>query len=119
MSVELRAASKLTVFVGGDERHEHRPLYEAVLDALRAGGIAGATVTRGMLSYGQGRRIRNDLNETTMENLPLIVEAVDEGEKIERVAAHVAALLGAHGLVEVRRTAVVAAVSAEEERNAG
>jgi PII-like signaling protein len=52
MSREPRPAIKLTVSVGGDERHAHHPLYRAVLKALLLQGISGATLTKGVMSYG-------------------------------------------------------------------
>ncbi|MCA1816542.1 MAG: DUF190 domain-containing protein [Acidobacteria bacterium] len=108
MIPEPQPASKLTVFVGADERRGKRPLYEVVLGVLRECGVAGATVTKGVMGYGFKRRIHSDLNEITMENLPLVVEAVGEGEEIARAAERVAEMLGEHGLVEVRPTTLVA-----------
>lgn len=109
MSPELQPAMKLTIFIGGDERYHHRPLYDAVIDALHGSGIAGATVTKGLMSYGAGRRIHSDLNEITMENLPLVIEAVDESEKIRGAAMRIARMLGEHGLVEIRPTSILKA----------
>ena len=38
MKRELQPAMKLTVAVGGDERHTHQPLYQAVLAVLHEKG---------------------------------------------------------------------------------
>lgn len=106
MDEDLQAGMKLTIFVGGDERRAHRPVYEVVLAELHRAGIPGATVTKGVLSYGQRRRIHSTMNEVTMENLPLVIEAVAAGDSIEAVAPRIAELLGRHGLVAVQKTAV-------------
>nr|MDQ3821439.1 DUF190 domain-containing protein [Acidobacteriota bacterium] len=90
MSGGLQTATKLTIFIGGDERRGHRSLYEAVMEALRDAHVAGATVTKGSMGYGQGRRVHSTLNEIAMENLPLIIEVVDKFEKLEEVAVRVA-----------------------------
>jgi PII-like signaling protein len=37
----------LRVFVGERARRAHRPLYEAIVQAARESGLAGATVLRG------------------------------------------------------------------------
>ena len=42
----------LRLFVGERDRHEHRPLYEAIVQKARAQGLAGATVLRGLQGFG-------------------------------------------------------------------
>jgi PII-like signaling protein len=51
-----------------------------------------------------------------MENLPIIIEAVDERARVERAAALVAEMLGEHGLVEIQRTMIVCREQGEPER---
>lgn len=116
MKPVLKPAMKLTISVGEDERHEHHPLYRAVVLALHQAGIAGATLTKGVMSYGVQRRLHTIKNEIQMENLPIIIEAVDERSKVERAAALVAEMLGEHGLVEVQPTMVVGQEKKERER---
>jgi len=116
MKTELKPAMKLTVSVGEDERHAHHPLYREVLLALHKAGIAGATLTKGVMSYGVQRRLHTTKNEIQMENLPIIIEAVDERAKVERAAALVAEMLGEHGLVEIQPTMVACHKQQEQER---
>jgi PII-like signaling protein len=117
MDRKLIAATKLTIAVGGDERRGHHPLYEEVLAILRHEAIAGATVTRGVMSFGMRGTIHTTMNEVTMENLPIIIEAVDEQSRIEGAAALVAELLGEHGLVEIQPTLVLCRTAAPPEGN--
>jgi hypothetical protein len=117
MERELRPAMKLTISIGGDERRAHHPLYQEVLRVLHNEGISGATLTKGVMSFGVRRSIHSTMNEITMENLPIIIEAVDEQAKVERVAAQVAEMLGEHGLVELQPTMVASRQQAEAERN--
>lgn len=118
MKRELHTATKLTIFVGGDERRAHRPLYEVVLEMLRAGGVQGATVTKGVMGFGSRRRIHSSINEIAMENLPLVIEAIDEQEKLRRIASQIAEMLGDHGLVQLQRTSACKLPAAEDERSA-
>src|SRR5205085_4059108 len=104
MKRELQPATKLTVALGGDERHAHQPLYQAVLAVLHETGIKGATLTRGVLSYAQRRRIHTLLNKVIMETLPLIIEAFDALERVEAAAKRVAMLLGYLGFVKLQPT---------------
>jgi uncharacterized protein len=117
MKPELKPAMKLTISVGEDERHAHHPLYREVVLALRRAGVGGATITKGVMSYGVQRRLHSIENEIQMENLPIIIEAVDERAKVERVAALVAEMLGEHGLVEIQPTMVVCRGPGERERS--
>jgi len=103
---ELQPALKLTVFVGGEERQAHRPLYQVVLSLLHDAGVAGATLTRGVMSFGERRSIHSLLNEVSMENLPIIIEAVDHTAKIERVAERLAEMIGERGLITIQTTSV-------------
>jgi len=115
MNRELQPATKLTIFIGGDERHSGHPLYQSVIELLRESGITEAIMTKGAMSYGLGRRIHSTLNEVTMENLPLIIEAVDERERVEAAAHSVAEMLGGHGLVQMHPTTALRRRGGEEE----
>jgi uncharacterized protein len=107
---------KLTVSVGGDERHAHRPLYREVLKVLHEQGISGATLTRGVMSYGCRRRIHSMMNEITMENLPVIIEAVGEQGQTETAAEQIAQMLGEHGLVQLQPTTIFCHAPTDAER---
>ena len=115
MNRELQSATKLTIFIGGDERQARHPLYQSVIELLRKSGIMEATMTKGVMSYGSGRRIHSTLNEVTMENLPLIIEAVDERERVEAAAPSVAEMLGGRGLVQMHPTTALRRRAGEEE----
>lgn len=117
MTKELLPAMKLTVCVGGDERPARRPLYREALRILRECGVAGATLTKGMMSFGGRRRVHSDMNEVTMENLPIVIEAVDECKKVESAAQLIARMLGAHGLVQLQPTEIVRRAPLKAERS--
>jgi PII-like signaling protein len=103
----LEKATKLTVFVDGDERSVHRPLYELVIDILREHKFAGVTLTRGAMSYSGRKLIHSALNEVTMNDLPIIIEAVDVSEKTRTAAEQIATFLGERGLVQIQPTTIV------------
>jgi PII-like signaling protein len=115
MTRELQPATKLTISVGGDERHSHHPLYQEILRVLHDEGIVGATLTRGVMSFGVRRSIHSMMNEITMENLPIIIEATDERQKVERAATLVADMLGEHGLIEVQPVMAAYSIQTEDE----
>ena len=116
MDKELRPATKLTVSVGGDERRAHHPLYQEVLKVLHEFGVVGATLTHGVMSYGVSRQIHSTMNEVTMDNLPIVIEAIDERERVEPAAERIAEMLGRHGLVQLQPTMVIRHSSAEAKK---
>ena len=115
MKPELRSAMKLTIYVGDGERSSHHPLYREVVQALHKAGIQGATLIRGVMSYGIQRRVHTVNNEIQMENLPIIIEAVDERARIEIAASVIAEMLGEHGLVEMQPTMIACRAAGEQE----
>ena len=51
----------MRIFIGESDKYHGKPLYEALLEKLRAKGLAGATVLRGVAGFGQS--ILPDLDE--------------------------------------------------------
>jgi uncharacterized protein len=75
-------AMLLRIFLGQDERHEHQPLYEAIVMKAREHHLAGATVLRGSLGFGQSSRIHTTKVLRLSQDLPMVVEIVDSEAKI-------------------------------------
>ena len=73
----------LRIFIGESDRHDHKPLYEALVLKAREMHLAGATVLRGALGYGASSRIHTTKILRLSMDLPIVVEIVDSREKIE------------------------------------
>ncbi|MBN2086214.1 MAG: DUF190 domain-containing protein [Anaerolineales bacterium] len=74
----------LRLFIGEDEKHDGRPLFEWIVYQASKADLAGATVFRGVMGYGaSSRSIRTQKIEVLAEGLPVVVEIVDEKEKLE------------------------------------
>ncbi len=73
----------LRVYIGESNRHGGVPLYEAIVQRARERGLAGATVLRGIEGFGAKSRIHRASILRLSEDLPLVVEIVDERGKIE------------------------------------
>lgn len=82
----LPAATKLTVYVGRQERVRRVPAFVAVCDLLRRGGAAGATAFLGVDGTVHGRRERARFFARNAE-VPMMVVAVGTGEQIGGVLA--------------------------------
>lgn len=72
----------LRIFIGEADKYKSRPFYEAIVYAAKKAGLAGATVTRGLMSYGANSRIHTMKILALSNDLPVIVEIVDEINKI-------------------------------------
>lgn len=78
----------LRIFIGESDKHEGKPLYEWIVREAKAKGLAGATVFRGIEGYGAHSRIHTAKIIDLSTDLPLIIEIVDELEKIEAFLKH-------------------------------
>jgi PII-like signaling protein len=78
-----RDAQLLRIFIGEDDQHQGRPLYEAIVLKAREMHIAGATVLRGGLGYGHSSRLHTTKILRLSGDLPLVIEIVDSEEKIQ------------------------------------
>lgn len=79
-------ATLLRIFLGDDDVFESRPLYDQLVLKARSLGIAGATVTRGVLAYGPAT-IELEARLRLSEDLPVIVEIIDHEENIRAFLA--------------------------------
>lgn len=83
--MELKAEAKLLrIFLGEADKVKHTALYEVIVREARKAGLAGATVWRGIMSFGPTSRIRTARILDLSTDLPIIVEITDEEEKINR-----------------------------------
>ena len=77
----------LRIFIGESDRHNGKLLYEWIVTKAREEGLAGATVTRGMMGFGAHSRMHTFKIERLSQDLPIIIEIVDTREKLERFLA--------------------------------
>lgn len=92
LSDELGEETKLTVYVGRQERVNRQPAFAAVCDLLFRRGLDGATVLLGVDGTSRGRRTRARFFGRNAD-VPMMIIAVGSAEKIERVLPELAGLL--------------------------
>lgn len=85
-------ATKLTVYVGRQERVYRVPAFVAVCDLLYRRGIDGATVFLGVDGTAHGQRTRARFFGGNTE-VPMMIVAVGDGERIGRVLPELGGLL--------------------------
>ena len=74
----------LRIFVAEGDKRRGRPLYEWLVLKARELDLAGATVLRGIMGYGAKSRIHSSKILRISENLPIVIEIVDDLAKLER-----------------------------------
>jgi CBS-domain-containing membrane protein/PII-like signaling protein len=83
LSIE-KNAKRICIYIGESDRWRGKPLYAAILETLKAEGIAGATVTRGVAGFGAHSRIHTAAILRLSEDLPLRIEVIDSSERVEK-----------------------------------
>ncbi|MGB5186284.1 MAG: DUF190 domain-containing protein [Acidimicrobiia bacterium] len=84
----------LRVYFCESDRYDGHPLDEAIVHALQAAGISGATVIRGVAGYGGSSILHTTHVLRLSEDLPLVIEAVDTREKVDAVLPRLAEIAG-------------------------
>lgn len=89
---ELHEATKLTVYLGRDERVRGRPAYLEIVEHLRHSGLAGATVLLGVDGMTHRRRQRARFFSRN-ESVPLMVISVGTGETVNAALGELGSLV--------------------------
>ena len=95
------------IYVGEADRHDGHPLYQAIVAFLRERGIAGATVFRGIEGYGANARLHTTRILRLSEDLPVLIEVVDQEDRIRAVLPELDAMIQ-DGLITLEKVDVVA-----------
>ncbi|ASJ11245.1 hypothetical protein A3L12_08035 [Thermococcus sp. P6] len=106
VEVEHWNTLRLRIYIGENDHVNGRPLYKVIVEKLREMGIAGATVYRGIYGFGKKSRVHSADVIRLSTDLPIVVEAVDRGYKIERAIKEVKPMIK-DGMMTVEPTIVV------------
>jgi len=75
-------AKLMRIFIGESDRWRGKPLYDAIVESLRANDFAGVTVYRGIAGYGAHRRFHKEKRLSLSQDLPIVLSIVDEETKL-------------------------------------
>jgi len=96
----------MRIHIGERDRYHGKPLYEAIVELLRARQYAGATVFRAIMGFGASSTIRTDRLELLSLDLPIVVECVDTEERIDASLPELDEMIGG-GLITLERARVI------------
>lgn len=80
---KVEDGKRLSIFVGENHRHKGKPLFEAIIQKALEQGLAGATIIKGIESFGSHHEIHTGKVLRLAEDMPLVIEIVDSSEKID------------------------------------
>ncbi|WP_344865691.1 DUF190 domain-containing protein [Amycolatopsis ultiminotia] len=101
---QLHEGTKLTIYVGRQERVFRMPAYQAVCRLLHRRGIAGATVLLGVDGTAHGDRQRARFFGRNAD-VPMMIMTVGDGDRIARVLPELGGLLE-HPLLTLERVRI-------------
>lgn len=96
----------MRIHIGERDKYQGEPLYWAIVQLLRKQHYAGATVTRGIMSFGASSRIHTAKFLELSMDLPIVVECVDTEEKIREILPELDKMVGG-GLITLERVKVI------------
>jgi len=96
----------MRIHVGERDKYQGKPLYEAIVELLRAKHYAGATVFRAIMGFGATARLRTDRIEVLSLDLPVVIECVDTEENITAILPEIDQMIEG-GLITLERAKVI------------
>jgi PII-like signaling protein len=105
----------LRIMIGENDQHQGKPLYEQIVFKAKELGLAGATVTRGILGFGADSRIHTAKILRLSEDLPVIIEIVDTEEKLATLIPFLDETVK-EGLITMEKVRVIKYRSSQEAK---
>ena len=106
----------MRIFIGENDRWGGKPLYEALVELFREKGFAGATVLKGAMGFGAGCVTHSDRFLRFSSDLPVVVEVVDEKEKIDTILPRLDGMITG-GMVTLEKAHVIRYTSSKTKED--
>ena len=76
-------AGILKIYIGESDKIHGRPLFEEIVFEARKAGMAGATVFKGIMSFGASHSIHTQKIFALSADMPVVIEITDTKEKLD------------------------------------
>ena len=96
----------MRIHIGERDKFEGEPLYWAIVQLLRKRQYAGATATRGIMSFGASSRIHAAKFLDLSLDLPIVVECVETQARIDEILPELDRMVGG-GLITLEKVNVI------------
>lgn len=109
----------LKIYVGESDKINGRVLFEEIVFEARNAGLAGATVYKGIMSYGASHSIHTMKIFALSNDLPVVIEIIDNIEKLDQFTKTVNKIMDASkrgGMVTFQELSVLRYEKGEKYR---
>jgi hypothetical protein len=96
----------MRIHIGESDKHEGKPLYQALLELFRRQGFYGVTVLRGVGGFGASARYHTEKILRLSQDLPIVLEVVEYEERIRAILPKLDDMIGG-GLITLEKVHVI------------
>ena len=96
----------MRIHIGERDKYQGKPLHQQIVDLLRREHFAGATVFRGIMSFGASSHLHTDRFLELSVDLPIVIECVETEERIQAILPELDTMIGG-GLITLERANVI------------
>lgn len=96
----------MRIYVGEMDKHDGKPLYTQIVQLLRRRQYAGATVLRGIASFGASAHVHTVHFLELSGDLPIVVECVETADRIDAILPELDQMIGG-GLITLEKVNVI------------
>ncbi len=75
-------AQLMRIYLNEEDRWNGKPLYKALVEAMRSNDLAGVTVYKGFLGYGSHHQLHGDESIFSLHHGSIMLSTVDTAEKL-------------------------------------
>ena len=87
----------LIIRIKKNDQFEGKRLHELIISLILQNNISGCTVWSGVDGFGKRRRSTS----TTGDNMPLVIEVIDEKLNIEPLLPEIKRIVGGNGVITI------------------
>lgn len=96
----------LRIYIDTLDKYNNGALWEEILKEVKREGLAGATVLKAVAGIGAFSEVHSFKVWTLAQELPLVIEIIDDKEKIENFIEHIDPMID-NGLITMVDTEVI------------
>jgi PII-like signaling protein len=96
----------LRIYIGENQKHAGRPLYEAIVHEAQRHGLTGAMVSRGFMGFWKYGPISTSTILRLNEDLPVCIQIAGEHEQVAAILPDLEGMIN-QGLVTLDKVRVV------------
>ena len=99
-------ARRLTIYIGEQDKWDHKPLATEIVQRAQQAGLAGATVLRGVEGFGASHHLHTTRILSLSNDLPMVIVIVDAAERVDAFVPQLDELI-TEGLVVIEDIEVI------------